>query len=69
MSTISLCSFEMSTTDADKGIADDKKMDKATSTGRKIVVAMDGSEHALYALDCMYLFFFNIVRYFIEYLR
>lgn len=55
MSTISLCSFEMSTPDVDhKGVseADDCKMDKATSTtGRKIVVAMDGSEHALYALD------------------
>lgn len=42
MSTLTLCSFNMGSTE-EETVMENK---------RKVVIAMDGSEHAMYALQC-----------------
>ena len=46
MSTVTLCSFNMSSMEEETPVMEDR---------RKVVVAMDGSEHSIYALNCKYI--------------
>lgn len=49
MSTTTLRSFSMSSMEEETPVMEDR---------RKVVVAMDGSDHSMYALNCKYILLF-----------